>query len=218
MLSVINTIAVKFLPKVTSKNVKKFIADHTTPNERKCLLTDHDHAYISVIKNLGFRKAQLCLFHFNQIVHRKVNEIIKKNNLTTDEIKELKEYAGRIISIFLADNIKDFIYRLNKFFKLWNKVPEDLKHFYNKKVVRDMHKLTQHLFDSKIPRTNNLLEGKFSSAQQKSDKNRFKTIKGCLSYLKPIIERQNEELKKEKKKNHTIKLNIKIEISNNKLI
>jgi predicted choloylglycine hydrolase len=66
-------------------------------------------------------------------------------------------------------------------------------------VVRDMHKLTQHLFDPIIPRTNNILEGKFSATQQKSDKKRFKTTKGCLSYLKPIIERQNEELKRKKK-------------------
>jgi len=59
-----------------------------------------------------------------------------------------------------------------------------------------MHKLTNHLFDSKIPKTNNQLESKFSSAQQKSDKKKFKTIAGCLSYLKPIVEWQNDRLKK----------------------
>jgi hypothetical protein len=59
-----------------------------------------------------------------------------------------------------------------------------------------MHKMSHHIFDSKIPKTNNQLEGKFSSTQQKSVKNRFKTTKGCLSYLKPIIEKQNEKLKR----------------------
>jgi len=59
-----------------------------------------------------------------------------------------------------------------------------------------MHKLTHHIFDPKIPGTNNILESKFSGAQQKSDKKRFKTIKRSLSYLKPITERQNNELKK----------------------
>ena len=40
-----------------------------------------------------------------------------------------------------------------------------------------------------------ILESKFSGAQQKSTKTRFKTIEGCLAYLKPVTERQNEELK-----------------------
>ncbi|MCL2114801.1 MAG: hypothetical protein FWH29_01095 [Methanobrevibacter sp.] len=65
----------------------------------------------------------------------------------------------------------------------------DLKNYYDKKIVRDRHKLTQHLFDQNVPRTNNIIESKFSSTQQMSDKKRFKTQKGCLSYLKPIIER-----------------------------
>ena len=59
-----------------------------------------------------------------------------------------------------------------------------------------MHKLTHHLFDPKIPSTTNLVESKFSGAQQKSYKSLFKTTNGCLSYLKPITERQNEELKR----------------------
>ena len=102
------------------------------------------------------------------------------------------------MSIFLATKKEDFIYRLNSFFKKWDCVPEDLKDFYNKKVVRDMGKLTVHLFDAKVQRTTNLIESKFSGAQSKSYKKLFKTIRGCLSYLKPITERQNEELKREK--------------------
>jgi len=192
------TIAIRILDEVTSKNVEDFIKDHTNKNNRKCLVTDHDHAYFSVITNLGFKKQQLCIIHFVRIVERKVNELIKKNDYSEDEIKELKEYAGRIIHIFLAKNVKDFIKRLNSFFKQWDNVPEDLKHFYNKKVIRDMHKLTQHLFDPNIPSTNNLLEGKFSGAQQQSDKKRYKTKQGCLSSLKPITERQNQELKRKK--------------------
>ncbi|KZX11070.1 hypothetical protein MBFIL_15410 [Methanobrevibacter filiformis] len=78
---------------------------------------------------------------------------------------------------------------------MWNECPGFLKDFYNKKIVRDMHKLTAHLFDSNIPKTNNQIESKFSGAQQKEDKKRFKTKSGAMSYLKPIIERQNDELK-----------------------
>jgi hypothetical protein len=192
------TIAIKILDKVTSENVENFIKDHTTKSKRICLVTDHDNTYLSVIKKLGFNKHQLCLFHFLEIIDKKVKEIIKENDFNDAEVEELNNYASRIKSIFLANNVKEFIYRLNKFFKQWNNVPEDLKHFYNKKVVKDMHKLTHHLFDPQIPRTNNQLEGKFSGAQQQYDKKRFKTIEGCLTYLKPITERQNEELKREK--------------------
>jgi len=190
------TIAIKFLDKVTSENVENFIKDHIPEDKRICLLSDHDHAYISVVENLEFKKHQLCLFHLWGIIKRKVKEIIKKNNSTDDEIRVLKEYSGRIFSIFMSDDKDEFFYRLNRFFKRWESVPDDLKDFYNKKIVRDMHKLTHHLFDPIIPKTNNILEGKFSSTQQKSDKKRFKTMNGCLSYLKPIIERQNDELKR----------------------
>ena len=57
-----------------------------------------------------------------------------------------------------------------------------------------MHKLTQHLFDPNVLKQT-ILESKFGGAQQKSIKTRFKTIDGCLAYLKPVTERQNEELK-----------------------
>jgi hypothetical protein len=221
LIDVVNnqTIAIRILDnKVTSKTVKEFLEDYTQENERKCLVTDHDNTYPAVVKSLGFDKQQLCLKHFMDIVHKKVKELIKKNNYTDEEIKELKEYAGRIISIFLANNVKDFLHKLNRFFKRWSSIPEDLKHFYNKKVVKDMHKLTHHLFDPKIPRTNNQLEGKFSGAQQKSDKTRFKTIKGCLSYLKPITERQNDELKrKQTKEKNNNEDNIKLRKSINQL-
>jgi hypothetical protein len=71
-----------------------------------------------------------------------------------------------------------------------------LKIFTIKKVVKDMHNLTHHLFDSRIHRSTNLIEAKFSAAQKESEKKRFKTVKSCLSYLKPITERQNERLKR----------------------
>ena len=190
------TIAIRFLDEVTSKNVENFIKDHIPENKIICLVSDHDTTYYSVVKNLKFEKHQLCLIHLVRLIQRKVKEIIKKKNLTTDEIKELKEHAGRIIGIFLSKTKEKFISKLNKFFKKWESVPKDLKNYCNKKIVRDMNKLTHHLFDPKIPGTNNILESKFSGAQQKSDKKRFKTIKGCLSYLKPITERQNDELKK----------------------
>ena len=94
------------------------------------------------------------MIHLVRLIQRKVKEIIKKKNSTIDEIKELKEYSGRIIGIFLSNTKKEFISKLNKFFKKWKNAPEDLKKYYNKKIVRDMHKLTNHLFDPKIPGTN----------------------------------------------------------------
>jgi transposase-like protein len=190
------TIAIKFLESVTSKNVQEFIGTHIPENKRKCLISDHNTTYFSVVEDLEFKKQQLCIVHFIDIVNKKVKEIIKKNNYSDEENKALKDYGNRIISIFLADNKEDFIYRLNRLFKRWNDVPQDLKNFYNKKIVRDMHKLTHHLFDENIPRSTNLIESKFSSTQQMSDKKRFKTIKGCLSYLHPQIKRQNKELKR----------------------
>ena len=153
-------------------------------DERKCLVTDHDNTYPAVIKWSGFQKQQLCLAHFWDIVDYKVRDLIKENNYTDDEIKELRKYANRIKSIFRVYTVEDFIYRLNRFFKLWDSVPEDLKHFYNKKVVKDMHKLTHYLFDPNIPNTNNQLEGKFSGAQKESDKKKIQNNKRMFILFK----------------------------------
>ncbi|KZX11597.1 hypothetical protein MBFIL_14110 [Methanobrevibacter filiformis] len=147
------------------------------------------------VKNLEFQKHQLCIWHFIKIVKKKVKNHLNTHNVSDDERNLIKKYSGRIISIFNADEKGDFIYRINRFFKVWNDCPGFLKDFYNKKIVRDMHKLTAHLFDPNIPKTNNQIESKFSGAQQKEDKKRFKTKHGAMSYLKPIIERQNDELK-----------------------
>jgi len=193
------TIAIIIMDAATSKNIKNFIGDHIPENKRKCLITDHAPAYISVVEDLEFEKQQLCIVHFNRIIDRKVQELKKSKKYTEKEMKDIKKYANRIKSIFLADNKKDFIYRLNRFFKKWADVPEPIKDFYNKKVVKDMHKLTHHLFDSRIPRSTNLIEGKFSSAQKEHEKKMFNTVKGCLSYLKPVTERQNERLKRDQK-------------------
>jgi transposase-like protein len=190
------TIAVKFLESVTSKNVKEFIEIYIPEDKRSCLISDHDHAYISVVEDLEFDKQQLCNVHFMRIMDRKINDIIMKNDYSEEENQAIKEYGNRIKSIFLSKTKEDFIYRLNRLFKKWDDVPEDLKKYYNKKIVRDMHKLTHHLFNKNIPSSTNLIEGKFSNTQKESEKKRFKTIQGCLSYLKPIIERQNKELKR----------------------
>ncbi|WP_157078624.1 hypothetical protein [Methanobrevibacter filiformis] len=47
------------MDKVTSKEVEKFINDNIPENKRKCLITDHDHAYMGPVKNLGLQKHQL---------------------------------------------------------------------------------------------------------------------------------------------------------------
>jgi len=49
-------------------------------------------------------------------------------------------------------------------FKPWKCIPEDLKIFYNKKVVKDLQNLLS-IFLIKAPRTTNQLEDKFSGAQ-----------------------------------------------------
>jgi thiamine biosynthesis lipoprotein ApbE len=149
-----------------------------------------------------------------KLYDRKVTEIIKKNNSTDDEIKELNKYAGKIKGIFLADNVKDFIDRLNKFYKKWNKVPHDLKLFFNKKIVRDMQKLTQHLFDPQVPRTNNLLEGKFSSTQQTSDKKKIQNQKRMLIIFKTYHRTTKRRIKKSIITAKKI-INMKLEKSNN---
>ena len=98
------TIAIRFLDKVTSKNVENFIKDHIPE-------------YYSVVKNLKFEKHQLCVIHLVKLIQRKVKEIIKKKNLTTDEIKKLKEHADRIIGIFYQKPKKSLFLSLINFLK-----------------------------------------------------------------------------------------------------
>jgi len=53
---------------VTSENVKEFIETYIPDDKRKCLITDHDTTYTSVVSDLGFEKHQKCIVHFLDII------------------------------------------------------------------------------------------------------------------------------------------------------
>jgi hypothetical protein len=49
------------------------------------------------------------------------------------------------------------------------------------------------MIEKNIPKTSNQAELSFSNTQAKELKTRFKTGKGIINYVKPIIERLNRE-------------------------
>ncbi|MDR3062534.1 MAG: hypothetical protein LBU40_00155, partial [Methanobrevibacter sp.] len=108
------TISIKIHDKTNSKNVKKFLQKNIPENKRKCITTDHHPAYTAPIKNLGFEKHQLCVFHFEKIVDDKINEHFKKNKYTKKEKKKIKKYGWKLKNLFISKDLKDFINKLNK--------------------------------------------------------------------------------------------------------
>ncbi|KZX11967.1 hypothetical protein MBCUR_12320 [Methanobrevibacter curvatus] len=112
---------------------------------------------------------------------------------TNTQRKKIKKYGWKLKNLFISKDLKEFINKLNKIWKIFDELPQFLKNFYNKKIIKDIHKMTHYLFDKNIKRTNNQIENKFSTTQQKSTKKLFKTMPRILAYLKPIITNQNKK-------------------------
>jgi hypothetical protein len=115
-----------------------FLNDNIPKNKRKCITTDHHPAYGVPIMNLGFEKHQSYVFRFGKIVDKKIKKEFKRNNYTEEEKEKIKEYGQKFKSLFLCDDLKEFISKLNKLWIIFDDLPQFLKDFYNKKIIKNI--------------------------------------------------------------------------------
>ena len=186
------TIAVKIYDKSTSKNVKTFLNDYTPENKRFGITTDHKPAYNKPIKELNFINHQKCIFHFGNILSKKVDEGMKGKTFTKDEKYDIDYYTFKIKKIFATKDINTAHESLYILLYEFDQIPKFLQEFIIKKVMKEWHELTSFMIDNNIPKTSNQIETGFRHSQYGNMKNHFKTTWGNINYIKPKLQYQNK--------------------------
>ena len=65
--------------------------ESTYNQDRKYIVTDLKHEYRQPIRKLGF-KHQFCVFHTKQKINRDINDYLKQNKLTLEDIESVKKF------------------------------------------------------------------------------------------------------------------------------
>ena len=175
--TIINT---KIVEEERSKNIKEFLRNSTRNQERKTVTTDLKHDYGKPIDQLKM-KQQLCKFHTQQNINKKIKEYSKKNKLNNEEIEELYKQKDEINNII---NTTDYNQSLNNIQNILKKPKEYYTVIYSicKDFLRPyLRNITQYMENPKIESTSNKIENMFQKIMPKHIKKRMKTEKGLES-------------------------------------
>lgn len=115
---------------------------------------------------------------------RKLKNIFKKkNNTFEDEITLIKTYEMNIFEIIDLKSLKTAKEKRNKLFKLKSDIPSIIRKIIWNLIIPQFKKITNHLKDKNIIRTNNKIENSFLKNFLNHIKKIFKTDKGILKRL-----------------------------------
>lgn len=114
---------------------------------------------------------------------RENKKLTKDNRVLKNEYDEFEDYNERISEIFKQDTIKDAKRRFNILNNQIDHLPDEIKPFI-RRLGKDLDATLSFIENSNIPKTNNWLELFFKIVFPKKYRNRFKTKKGVLRFLK----------------------------------
>ncbi len=167
-----------------SDTIKSFMVEGLKNKPVQAIVTDFDPKYSEIIKN-NFQGArhQYCVGHFNDIIDDDLRKaaglMYKKKKELPEDYKKLK---GEIYSVFSSKNrliAEKKLYRLfqDRFGK--DKAVDELL----LKTKSNFYNLTHFMEDRRIPKTNNILESRYSTTESNYNNNRrFKTVDGANNY------------------------------------
>ena len=186
LLDAVNTYAIKeeVRENKQSDTIKDFMVEGLKNKAVHVIVTDFDPKYSDIIEN-NFQGVlhQYCVGHFNDIID---DDLRKAAGLKYKKKKELPEdyikLKGEIYYIFSSKNrmiAEKKLYRLfqDRFGK--DKAVDELL----LKTKSNFYNLTHFMDDRRIPKTNNILESRYSTTESNYNNNRrFKTVEGANNY------------------------------------
>jgi len=175
--------------------IKHFIEDNLKNQPRKAIVTDHFKLYRKLMTELGFNH-QLCIFHLFQMITKKHIGYLKSKKVSKIDKMISCRYMTEFREIFRSWTLEESKNKLDIILTKLEKMPDFLSRFIQRKVITDFDKLTNFLKDGLIPSTSNCCESYFSKTLPKSNKNRFRTNNGYLSYLYYYMQKSIETFKK----------------------
>ena len=167
-----------------SDTIEKFLVEGLKDKKVYAIVTDFDPKYDPIIKtNFTDALHQLCVGHFNNIIDGDLRMAAglkygKKKELP-DEFKKVK---GKSYYVFSSKNRLIAEQRLYSVFQAeYGKHPEIDAILL--KIKASFYNLTHFMGDCRIPKTNNLLESRYSTTEANYNNNRrFKSLDGANNY------------------------------------
>ena len=204
-------IAEAIVEKENNKTIKEFIRRSLPGHKRYAIVTDSKNGYSTVMKQLGFRYHQHCIFHLLQRIVKKIktkinkllsqyeNEIKEENpqisenklkKLLDDKNKELwKEYQiyiDEIKSIFKQETRNKAVEKINEIRRKINDYPDFiasyLKNNFFPKYAQYLVFLEKNV-KNRLESTNNKVENYIGNILDKSKKKIFRTVYGVFSHI-----------------------------------
>lgn len=167
-----------------SDTIESFLVEGLKDKKVDAIVTDCDPKYPPIIKT-KFPDAlhQFCVGHFNDIID---DDLRKAAGLKYGKKKELpddfKKLKGKFYYVFSSKNRIIAEMRLYRLFEEeFGKNPEIDALLL--KTKENFYNLTHFMEDSKIPKTNNILESRYSTTEPNYNNNRrFKSLDGANNY------------------------------------
>ncbi len=176
-----------------STNIKDFLTESTKNKNKIAVTSDLDWKYKPIIEELGF-KHQWCLFHVFKNINKKIQEYIRDNELSDDEIDKIRQEKLELFSLFDSTSFKKARNRMNEIINQIKDYSKVIQSIILDSLMPYFQTYFSYLLDENIERTSNKLENQFQITFPKSIKRKMKIKIGAMSRInirKEILNQKN---------------------------
>ncbi len=176
-----------------STNIKDFLTESTKNKNKIAVTSDLDWKYKPIIEELGF-KHQWCLFHVFKNINKKIQEHIRDNELSDDEIDKIRQEKLELFSLFDSTSFKKARNRMNEIINQIKDYSKVIQSIILDSLMPYFQTYFSYLLDENIERTSNKLENQFQITFPKSIKRKMKIKIGAMSRInirKEILNQKN---------------------------
>ena len=204
-------IAECIVEKENNETIYEFINRSLPGHKRTAIVTDSKNGYSTVMRKLGFKHHQHCIFHLLQRIVDKIKKKIKKSlqkyeneikkethqiseskveKLLNDKSKELwkhyRVYLDEFKSIFKQETRKEAVSKINEIKNKINTYPDFIATYLKNNFFPEYAKYLVFLEDSVknyLEATNNKVENYIGNILSKAKKKIFRTVHGVFSHI-----------------------------------
>ena len=184
-------VADEIYSKENSTNIQKFLEESTRNQKKIAITSDLDEKYKPIIEGLEF-KHQWCLFHVFKNINKKIKEYIRDNELSDDELENIRQEKLEIFSLFDSQSFKEARSRMDEILNQIKDYSKVIQSIIMDSLMPYFKTYFSYLLDENIERTSNKLENQFQKTFPKSIKRIMKIKKGAMSRINIRIEILNQ--------------------------
>ena len=184
-------IADEIYSKENSTNIQKFLEESTRNQKKIAITSDLDEKYKPIIEGLEFTH-QWCLVHVFKNINKKIKEYIRDNELSDEELENIRQEKLEIFSLFNSKSFKEARNRMDEILNQIKDYSKVIQSIIMDSLMPYFKTYFSYLLDENIERTSNKLENQFQKTFPKSIKRIMKIKKGAMSRINIRIEILNQ--------------------------